>query len=212
MSGAGFPAEAKPPPPLEQTDSQVRKESTMHVQTKSKKKHLLPLALIIAMAAVMAGLCVVSWSERGRLQNELEAQQQQLNVAQRRVQQAEQELSDLQEEFDLLFRFGKEERPVTCYLLSEYGQDTGIYASFEHLNQKLEIQVEEDSLVTALRVTGGEGIYTEDVIPAPSGLLICLDYYLDPRFMSPDTIAAWEAYQEPYQAAPEAYGEKLLLW
>ena len=95
-------------------------------------------------------------------------------------------LSDLQEEFDLLFRFGKEERTVTCYLLSEYGQDTGIYASFENLNQKLEIQVEEDSLVTALRVTGGEGIYTEDVIPAPSGLLICLDYYLDPRFMSPD--------------------------
>ncbi len=121
-------------------------------------------------------------------------------------------LSDLQEEFDLLFRFGKEERTVTCYLLSEYGQDTGIYASFENLNQKLEIQVEEDSLVTALRVTGGEGIYTEDVIPAPSGLLICLDYYLDPRFMSPDTIAAWESYQETYQEASDAYGEKLLLW
>ena len=143
MSGAWFPAEAKPPPPLEQTDSQVRKESTMHVQTKSKKKHLLPLALIIAMAAVMAGLCVVSWSERGRLQNELEAQQRQLNVAQRRVQQAEQELSDLQEEYDKLLKKQDSSKPngeiayQTLYPelmldpLTGYTQEQKVYLTFD---------------------------------------------------------------------------------
>lgn len=121
-------------------------------------------------------------------------------------------LCDLQEEYDLLFSYGKEERIITCYLLSDYGRDTGIYASFENLNQQIQIQADEDSIVTALKISGGDGIYTEDVIPSPSGQLICLDYFLNTRYMNQDTIDAWNSYSAFYEAASKTYGEKLLLW
>lgn len=121
-------------------------------------------------------------------------------------------LTSLQEEYELLFLYGKEARTITCYLLSDYGRDTGIYASFENLNQQIQIETDEDAIVTALRVSGGEGIYTEDVVPAPSGQLICLDYFLDPQYMSQETIDAWNAYTTYYNNVSETYSEKLLVW
>ncbi len=126
-----------------ENDDRVRKEQTMHAQTRQKKKNLLPMFVITALAAAAAGLCIVLWHARAEMQTELETCQQQLDEAILEAQQVRQELTDLQQEYDKLLKAQDSTEPSgeiayqTLYPelmlepLKGYTQENKVYLTFD---------------------------------------------------------------------------------
>lgn len=119
-------------------------------------------------------------------------------------------LKDLEEELEVLFVFDKTERIATCYLLDEYGIDTGIYSSFLNLNKSIEITCDESKIVTRLTVLGGDNIYVDDVIPSASNAITNIDYFLTTQYMSQNAIDAYNYWKQKYNELSVQYSDKLL--
>lgn len=114
-------------------------------------------------------------------------------------------LKDLQDELDVVFVFDKYERKITWYTLDDYGNDTGIFITFENLAENVTVDSDDSKLVTELVVHGGEGIDVDQVIPAATNSLFKPDYFLTTLYMSQDTIDAYHYYMEYYEQAKEDY-------
>lgn len=119
-------------------------------------------------------------------------------------------LKDLQEELDVLFVFSKTERIATCYLFDEYGDSTGIYASFNNLNKSIQITCDESKIVTQMTVMGGENIYADDVIPSATNAITNIDYFLNTQYMSQKAIDAYNYWKQQYNTIKAQYDNVLL--
>lgn len=114
-------------------------------------------------------------------------------------------ISDLQNELDIVFEYDKYERIITWCLLEDYGKDTGVFITLDNLAKKIDVTTDESKLFTEVVIYGGDGIDVNQVIPAYTSSIFKPDYFLDEKYMSRDTIDAYNYYKDYYNSVVDTY-------
>lgn len=111
--------------------------------------------------------------------------------------------SEVSEAFDCLFIFDTYNMTVNAYNLENYGNDTGIHISEENFADSISVTTEENSIITCLRVYGGDGININEVNPNGTNKIYDFSYYLDE--MSISLARKVRLYNETYDGYMEQY-------
>lgn len=110
---------------------------------------------------------------------------------------------EVSEACECLFVFDTYNMTVNAYDLESYGNDTGIYISEENLAESINITVEENSIITCLRVYGGDGIYVNEVNPNGTNKIYNFSYYMNEM---PTSLAnKLRSYNEMYDLHRDLY-------
>lgn len=116
--------------------------------------------------------------------------------------------SDIAEAFECLFIFDTFERTVNAYVLDDYGTNTNIHVSNDNFAQSINRTVDENSIVTCLRINGGDGVYVNEVNPNGTNKIYNFQYYVED--MSPALQTKLATYNQTYQSYTNQY-ETLML-
>ena len=82
------------------------------------------------------------------------------------------------EAFNCLFTFDTFNCTVNAYDLDKYGRNTDIFVSMDNLAQNMTEIVDENSIFTCYRVTGGDDIQIAEVNPNGTNKIYNFEYYL----------------------------------
>lgn len=85
----------------------------------------------------------------------------------------------------ILFVFDFLNKRINCYDQDSIDYDTNIYISFRNLANKIELNVDEDSVYTRFRVRGNDDFMLNDV-NLNSDIIMDLSYFLGEPYMSED--------------------------
>lgn len=116
--------------------------------------------------------------------------------------------SDIAEAFECLFIFDTFDRTVNAYVLDDYGTNTNIHVSNDNFAQSINKTVDENSIVTCLRINGGDGVYVNEVNPNGTNKIYNFQYYVED--MSPALQTKLATYNQTYQSYTNQY-ETLML-
>lgn len=110
---------------------------------------------------------------------------------------------EVSEAFDCIFIFDTYNMTVNAYELENYGNDTGIFISEENFADSINVTTEENSIITCLRVYGGDGININEVNPNGTNKIYDFSYYLNE--MSISLARKVRLYNETYDGYMEQY-------
>ena len=82
------------------------------------------------------------------------------------------------EAFNCLFTFDTFNCTVNAYDLDNYGSNTNIFVSMDNLAQNMTETIDENSIFTCYRITGGDDIQIAEVNPNGTNKIYNFEYYL----------------------------------
>ena len=107
------------------------------------------------------------------------------------------------EAFNCLFTFDTFNQTVNAYDLNNYGNDTNIFVSMDNLAQNMTETIDENSIFTCYRITGGDDIQIAEVNPNGTNKIYNFEYYLP--MMPNDLQTKIKQYNEKYQELKPKY-------
>ena len=118
-------------------------------------------------------------------------------------------MKDISEAFKCYFVFDTDTMTINCYDRMNRPKRSGIMLSFRNLIKEMKIKDNQDGIITALTVTGGDGVGINLVNPLGTNTIYDFHYYYDE--MSPDLKNAIILWQESLSDISEEYKEKVAL-
>lgn len=107
------------------------------------------------------------------------------------------------EAFNCLFTFDTFNCTVNAYDLDNYGSNTNIFVSMDNLAQNMTETIDENSIFTCYRITGGDDIQIAEVNPNGTNKIYNFEYYLP--MMPTDLQAKVKQYNTKYQELKPRY-------
>ena len=109
------------------------------------------------------------------------------------------------EAFNCLFIFDTFNCTVNAYDLDNYGTYTNIFVSMDNLAQNMTQTIDENSIFTCYRITGGDDIQIAEVNPNGTNKIYNFEYYLP--YMSTELQSKIKSYNAKYQELKPKYGD-----
>ena len=107
------------------------------------------------------------------------------------------------EAFNCLFTFDTFNCTVNAYDLDNYGRNTDIFVSMDNLAQNMTETIDENSIFTCYRITGGDDIQIAEVNPNGTNKIYNFEYYLP--MMPVGLQAKVKQYDAKYQELKPKY-------
>ena len=107
------------------------------------------------------------------------------------------------EAFNCLFTFDTFNCTVNAYDLDNYGRNTDIFVSMDNLAQNMTETIDENSIFTCYRITGGDDIQIAEVNPNGTNKIYNFEYYLP--MMPVELQAKVKQYDAKYQELKPKY-------
>ena len=107
------------------------------------------------------------------------------------------------EAFNCLFTFDTFNCTVNAYDLDKYGRNTDIFVSMDNLAQNMTETIDENSIFTCYRITGGDDIQIAEVNPNGTNKIYNFEYYLP--MMPVELQAKVKQYDTKYQELKPKY-------
>ena len=116
----------------------------------------------------------------------------------------------LSKSFECVFTFDTYTRTVNCYELANMGELTNIVVSRQNILKEYIKEDSESSIITKLRVSGGDELDIRAVNPTGNNYLINLDYFMSEEWgFSQDDINAWNTYKIKVDSVTSNYSSTL---
>ena len=112
---------------------------------------------------------------------------------------------DVSEAFNCLFIFDTFNYTVNAYDLDNYGTNTNIYVSMDNLAESMTETIDENSIITCYRVTGGDDIDISEINPNGTKKIYNFEYYI-PQFTA-SLQTKIKDYNTKYQSLKPTYEE-----
>lgn len=104
-------------------------------------------------------------------------------------------MTTVEKAFQCVFKFDYFNKTISAYSVENATSNTDIFLSFENLIEKIELKEISDSIVTALKVFGGNELTIRSVNPLGGNIIYDFSYFKNLNWMSQtliDKITAWE--------------------
>lgn len=118
-------------------------------------------------------------------------------------------MKDISEAFKCYFVFDTDTMTINCYDRMNKPKRSGIMLSFRNLIKEMKIKDNQDGVITALTVTGGDGVGINLINPLGINTIYDFSYYYDE--MTPDLKDAIILWKEKLSDISDTYKEKVAL-
>lgn len=110
--------------------------------------------------------------------------------------------------FDCLFIFDTIGMTVNAYDLKSYGINSGIYISEENFVNNLSIGIQENSIFTCLKITGGDKTYINEINPNGTDKIYNFSYFY--KEMENDLVYKLKLYNKRTEELKQPYEEAIV--
>lgn len=113
--------------------------------------------------------------------------------------------SDLQKTYGCIFEFDTYNRKINVRSTNDIVNVKPIYLSTKNLIKEIEIEENTDDLVTALDVSGADGVSIRSVNPMGTNRIYNLDAYMNDKYFSAKMITSWNRWKDTFASYQEPY-------
>lgn len=121
-------------------------------------------------------------------------------------------MQEMEKSYECIFDFDVVNKIVNAYTPDDAVYHTDIFLSFDNVVNNIDIQSSDEQLITALTVSGADGVYINGVNPLGGSVIYDFSYFLNPELdlMDFDLIGAVNAWNDKIELNRENYSSLLL--
>lgn len=117
--------------------------------------------------------------------------------------------NDVQKAFECIFFYNTFTKTISCKSIANLKDNNSIFMSFDNLLKTVKVQEQSEQIITALSVTGGNGLDIHSVNPLGTNIIYDFTNYLNVNDMKQDLINAITSWNIKVNSLQPSYSDYL---